>query len=57
VGMMPFVPKLSIAAGMAMKKRYGSRLYGQYGFHDAFNPSFKDTSLKVDNGTVDPTSG
>ncbi len=57
VGMMPFVPKLSIAAGMAMKKRYGSRLYGQYGFLDAFNPSFKDTSLKVDNGTVDPTSG
>lgn len=57
IGAIPFVPELGIAAALAMKERYGTRLYGRYGFLDAFNPSFRDTSLRVDNGTVDPVSG
>ena len=42
---------------MAMKQRHGSRIYGRYGFLDAFNPSFRDPSLQIDTGTVDPASG
>jgi len=57
IGAMPFLPGPAIAAGMAMKQRHGSRIYGRYGFLDAFNPSFRDPSLQIDTGTVDPASG
>ncbi len=53
----PFAPDLCIRAAMAMHRDYGRRLYGQYGFRDAFNPSFRDTSARVDNGSVDAASG
>lgn len=43
-----------------MKARYGSRIYGKYGFVDAFNPSFRDGKsfwsdneyLGVDQGPI-----
>ena len=34
-----FTPELSIAALRTMKDKYGPRVYGKYGFIDAFNPN------------------
>ncbi len=36
-GSIPFAPEICIPALKAMKKKFGSRLYGEYGFKDAFN--------------------
>ena len=41
LGSIAFTPAESIAAAEAMHARYGARLYGRYGFRDAFNPSFR----------------
>ena len=38
-GSLMFTPDLSLAALRAMRERYGARLYGRYGFTDAFNPT------------------
>ena len=38
---IPFAPELVIPAMAEMQRRYGSRLYQQYGFLDAFNPTFQ----------------
>lgn len=40
-GSVAFAPEIALPALKAMKQRYGDRLYGRYGFADAFNPSFK----------------
>jgi hypothetical protein len=38
---LPFAPEIAIPAVLEMKQRYGKDfIYGQYGFLDAFNPSF-----------------
>jgi hypothetical protein len=52
-----FTPKESIAAIEEMTKRYGSNLYTKYGFLDAFNPTLKDPSIKVQAGRIDPHYG
>jgi hypothetical protein len=57
LGSLPFAPEICIPAALAMKQRHGDHLYGEYGFRDSFNPSFRDTSLKVETGTVDPVTG
>ena len=49
-----FTPEISVAAIEEMQRRYGSLLYRQYGFADAFNPTFRGTSQF---GTVDPDHG
>ncbi|MEK6281000.1 MAG: glucoamylase family protein [Acidobacteriota bacterium] len=38
-GSLMFTPELSIAALRAMKDKYGQKVYGKYGFVDAFNPN------------------
>jgi hypothetical protein len=38
-GSLMFTPELSLAALRTMRERYGNRIYGQYGFVDAFNPN------------------
>lgn len=38
-GSLMFTPEESIAALRAMKERYGKKVYGRYGFVDAFNPA------------------
>jgi hypothetical protein len=38
-GSLMFTPKLSVAALRAMRQKYGERIYGKYGFVDAFNPN------------------
>jgi hypothetical protein len=37
---LPFAPEIVIPAIETMHARYGAEIYGQYGFLDAFNPSF-----------------
>jgi hypothetical protein len=39
-GSIAFAPELVIPALAEMKRRYGKDIYNQYGFVDAFNPSF-----------------
>ncbi|HST52928.1 MAG TPA: glucoamylase family protein [Pyrinomonadaceae bacterium] len=38
-GSLMFTPDISLAALRAMKEKYGERVYGHYGFVDAFNPN------------------
>jgi hypothetical protein len=38
-GSLMFTPELSLAALRSMREKYGDRVYGQYGFADAFNPN------------------
>ncbi|MDT7809397.1 MAG: hypothetical protein QOJ70_3210 [Acidobacteriota bacterium] len=44
-GSLMFTPDISLAALRTMKEKYGARVYGHYGFADAFNPN---------DGWVDP---
>lgn len=39
-GSLMFTPEISIPALKHMREKYGSRLYREYGFADAFNPTF-----------------
>jgi len=34
-----FTPELSVRALRTMREKYGDRIYGRYGFVDAFNPN------------------
>jgi len=38
-GSLMFTPQLSVAALMTMRERFGAKVYGRYGFVDAFNPN------------------
>ncbi len=38
-GSLMFTPHISLAALRTMKQLYGTRVYGRYGFADAFNPN------------------
>jgi hypothetical protein len=38
-GSLMFTPELSVAALRTMKDKYGQKIYGKYGFIDAFNPN------------------
>ena len=37
-GSLMFTPEISLAALKEMKERFGDKIYGRYGFADAFNP-------------------
>ena len=41
-GSIPFAPEICIPALRAMYTLYGDKIYGMYGFKDAFNPFYKD---------------
>jgi hypothetical protein len=62
-GSIPFAPEICIPALKHMYTRYGNHLWGEYGFYDAFNPTFTqspgtsdgwfDTDyLGIDNGPI-----
>src|SRR5256886_2864397 len=38
-GSLMFIPKLALAALRTISAKYGSQIYGKYGFADAFNPN------------------
>ena len=56
-GSVAFAPEVAIPALMAMRTKYGARLYTRYGFKDAFNPSFTFTGAGSRSGEVDPVHG
>lgn len=50
-GSMAFAPEICVPALRAMKTKYGSKLYGEYGFRDAFNPTYRYPA-RVSNGST-----
>jgi len=46
-GSVPFAPEVTIPAMRAMIERYGENLWTEYGFRDAFNPSFTFSDAEV----------
>jgi len=57
ISAMPYVPEESIAALKHFYHEYGERLWGPFGFYDAFNINenwFADTYLAIDQGTIVP---
>ena len=55
-GSIAFAPEVVVPALAAMRDTYGERLFGRYGFVDAFNPTLK-LLIKVQHGVVDTTLG
>jgi len=55
-GSLPFAPEICLPALMAMRERYGDRVFGRYGFVDAFNPTL-DQAVKTPQGVVAPGVG
>ena len=53
---LPFAPQLVIPAVTEMHRRYGKDIYRQYGFIDAFNPSF-NYSVTLKQGKLAPGLG
>lgn len=51
-GSVPFAPSETVAALRSMKETYGGHLYGQYGFRDAFNPTFARAGVPARRGVV-----
>jgi len=51
-----FAPELAIPAVLSMHSRYGKYIYADYGFLDAFNPSF-DFDIPLAHGRCIPGFG
>ena len=51
-GSIAFAPEIVIPTIEAMRARYGKDIYGEYGFLDAFNPSFTFADAKLQHGRV-----
>ncbi len=52
---MPYTPSESLAALKHFYQTYGERLWGEYGFHDAFNPGqdwVASSYLAIDQGPI-----
>lgn len=56
VASLPFAPEIVIPATLEMHRLYGVQIYGQYGFLDAFNPSF-DYDVPLHHGRRVPGFG
>ncbi|MFA6091993.1 MAG: glucoamylase family protein [Elusimicrobiota bacterium] len=56
-GMIPFAPEIAVPALREMVRRYGADLYSEYGFLDAFNPSFTFADAPPQMGRVVPGKG
>lgn len=55
ISSIPYTPKESIEALKNFYRNYGSKLYGFYGFKDAFNPTqnwFANSYLAIDQGPI-----
>jgi len=51
-GSVAFAPEIAVPALKAMREKYGDPLFGQYGFVDAFNPTYHLASARVTQGRV-----
>ena len=57
VASLPFAPEIVEPATQALYKRYGSAIYGQYGFVDAFNPTFTSRTAAIERGRITDVAG
>lgn len=57
LGCLPFAPEIVIPCAERLRREYGDLLYGQYGFLDSLNPSYRFTSPEPVKGKVDPERG
>ena len=57
IASLPFAPEIVRPATEALHRRYGSLIYGRYGFIDSFNPSFTFADVKLDGGRLVPGQG
>lgn len=57
LGSLPFAPEIVVPGAQALLRLHGKRIFGSYGFLDAFNPSFRDPAVPSRSGTVDPLHG
>ncbi len=55
-GALPFAPEAVLPALVAIRDRYGSRIFSKYGFLDALNPTFT-LDVPVQHGRVDGGMG
>jgi hypothetical protein len=55
-GSIPFAPELSIRALRTMRERY-PMVWGEYGFLDAFNPTFRFVGVRLGHGRIVPGAG
>ncbi|HEU4712379.1 MAG TPA: glucoamylase family protein [Pyrinomonadaceae bacterium] len=54
-GSLMFTPELSVKALRTMREKFGDRIYGRYGFVDAFNPNNGWTNpdvIAIDQGII-----
>ena len=54
---LPFAPEVVLPAIREMKRLHGGHLWGEYGFFDAFNPTFRFTDVPTPLGKVVPEAG
>ncbi len=56
-GSVPFAPTEATDALMTMRGRYGTLVYNDYGFVDAFNPTFTFSDAQLEFGVVNASHG
>ncbi len=56
-GSLMFAPEICLPVLREMHNVYGDRIYGRYGFTDAFNPNWKDQKLWVNQDVVGIDTG
>jgi hypothetical protein len=56
-GSIAFAPEVVVPTLLAMRRRYGDDLFGRYGFVDAFNPTLRAPSPRLQHGRVVPGKG
>ena len=54
---LPFAPEVVLPAIREMKRLHGEHLWGEYGFLDAFNPTFTREDVPTPLGKVVPGKG
>ncbi|PTQ66158.1 hypothetical protein C8J45_1011026 [Sphingomonas sp. PP-CE-3G-477] len=52
-----FEPELARRAIETMHGRYGTQIYGKYGFLDSFNPTLTAAATPLKHGSIDPKMG
>jgi hypothetical protein len=52
---LPFAPEIVLPTIKSINKKYGKKLWGKYGYYDAFNPTvnwFNDDFIGIDEGPM-----
>ena len=56
-GSIVFAPEIVIPALKAMQERYGEHVFTEYGYVDAFNPTFVFGDTRLSHGRIVPDAG